>query len=123
LYDANKPRFGNAGQIRYQLSWYDAIWSLLWNCRADNSPSLTKHLVVCAITVLFSIVLRFNWYYHSECPVNNKYIFIILLTQFYVRAILVVIVGSWIYNYPCNQYLSPLTLWVQIPYRRFNIMW
>ena len=23
--------------------------------------------------------------------------------------------GSWIYNYPCNQFLSPLTLWVQNP--------
>ena len=26
--------------------------------------------------------------------------------------------GSWIYNYMCNQFLSPLTLWVQIPFRR-----
>jgi hypothetical protein len=24
--------------------------------------------------------------------------------------------GSWIYNYLCNQYLSPLTLWVQIQF-------
>jgi len=23
--------------------------------------------------------------------------------------------GSWIYNYLCNQCLSPLTLWVRIP--------
>ena len=23
--------------------------------------------------------------------------------------------GSWIYNYLCNQWISPLTLWVQIP--------
>jgi len=27
--------------------------------------------------------------------------------------------GSWIYNYLCNQCLSPLTLWVRIPL----IMW
>jgi hypothetical protein len=26
--------------------------------------------------------------------------------------------SSWIYNYQCNQCLSPLTLWVQIPLRR-----
>jgi hypothetical protein len=26
--------------------------------------------------------------------------------------------GSWLYNYLCNQYLSPLTLWVQIPLSR-----
>jgi len=23
--------------------------------------------------------------------------------------------GSWIYNYLCNQFLSPITLWVWIP--------
>ena len=26
--------------------------------------------------------------------------------------------GSWIYNYLCNRYISPLTLWVRIPPRR-----
>jgi hypothetical protein len=26
--------------------------------------------------------------------------------------------GSWMYNYLCNQCLSPLTLWIQIPCRR-----
>jgi hypothetical protein len=26
--------------------------------------------------------------------------------------------GSWIYNYLCNQCLSPLTLWVRIPLMR-----
>ena len=26
--------------------------------------------------------------------------------------------GNWIYNYICNQCLSPLTLWVRIPIRR-----
>jgi hypothetical protein len=35
--------------------------------------------------------------------------------------------GSWIYNYMCNQCLSPLTLWVRIQLMakctRYNIMW
>ena len=34
---------------------------------------------------------------------------------------------SWIYNYLCNQCLSPLTLWVRTPFMarstRYNIMW
>jgi hypothetical protein len=34
--------------------------------------------------------------------------------------------GSWIYNYLCNQYLSPLKLWVQTLFMarwtRYNIM-
>jgi len=29
--------------------------------------------------------------------------------------------GSWIYNYLCNQCLSPLTLWVRIPLKRFGL--
>ena len=35
--------------------------------------------------------------------------------------------GSWIYNYLCNQCLTPLTLWVRTPFMvrctRYNIMW
>ena len=35
--------------------------------------------------------------------------------------------GSWIYNYLCNQCLSPLKLWVQTPFIArctwYNIMW
>ena len=35
--------------------------------------------------------------------------------------------GSWIYNYLCNQCLSPLKLWVWTPFMvrctRYNIMW
>jgi hypothetical protein len=35
--------------------------------------------------------------------------------------------GNWIYNYLCNQYLSTLKLWVQIPFMVrcvwYNIMW
>ena len=32
-------------------------------------------------------------------------------------AVVAVIYGSWIYNYICNQCLSPLMVWVQIPPR------
>jgi hypothetical protein len=31
--------------------------------------------------------------------------------------------GSWIYNYLCNQYLSPLTLWVRISIYHGSIIW
>jgi len=35
--------------------------------------------------------------------------------------------GSWIYNYICNQCLSPLTLWIRTLFMarctRYNIMW
>jgi hypothetical protein len=35
--------------------------------------------------------------------------------------------GSWIYNYLCNQYLSPLKVWIRTPFMawctQYNIMW
>jgi len=35
--------------------------------------------------------------------------------------------GGWIYNYLCNQCLSPLKLWARTPFMerctRYNIMW
>jgi len=35
--------------------------------------------------------------------------------------------GSWIYNYLCNQCLSPLKLWVRTPFMArctwYNIIW
>ena len=38
----------------------------------------------------------------------------------------VLIHGSWVYNYICNQYLSPLKLWIWIPFMarctRYNLM-
>ena len=45
------------------------------------------------------------------------YLCFFLLSNCKSRAV-VVVYGSWIYNYPCNQCLSPLTLWVRIPLRR-----
>ena len=35
--------------------------------------------------------------------------------------------GSWVYSYMCNQYISPLKLWVRTPFiarcTRYNLMW
>jgi len=35
--------------------------------------------------------------------------------------------GRWIYNYLCDQWLSPLMLWVRITFvprcTRYNILW
>jgi len=35
--------------------------------------------------------------------------------------------GSWIYNYLCNRYLSPLALWVRTPFMarctRYKTRW
>jgi hypothetical protein len=55
-----------------------------------------------------------------------------ILDAFFLRLYLIVIgsltwYGSWIYNYLCNQCLSPLKLWVRIPpmerCTRYYSMW
>ena len=44
-----------------------------------------------------------------------------------LQGVVVVVHGSWIYNYMCNQCLSLLKLWVRTPFMargtRYNIMW
>jgi hypothetical protein len=64
-------------------------------------------------------------YYNNFCVTKIKYImhkvqhFVInLLTQLYEGPSWSWSYGCWIYNYLCNQCLSPLTLWVGIPLRR-----
>jgi hypothetical protein len=44
-------------------------------------------------------------------------IFTFLCFTLFQGAVVVVIVVSWIYNYLCNQWLSPLMLWVWISIR------
>ena len=46
------------------------------------------------------------------------YISWLFYTHMYVGPSLSSSYGSWIYNYLCKQYLSPLTLWVRIALRR-----
>jgi hypothetical protein len=50
---------------------------------------------------------------------NNFHIilFLLFLNIWCLRAVVPVIYGSWIYNYLCNQCLSPLMLWVRISIR------
>jgi hypothetical protein len=56
----------------------------------------------------------------SELSFHNKYAFIITLTflQFLTGPSWSWSYGSWIYNYLCNQCISPLKMWVKIPLRK-----
>ena len=66
--------------------------------------------------------LQENYFYHDillslHCvniinEINNLYIRYVIIFCFSFGH------GSWIYNYLCNQYLSPLPLRVRIPTRR-----
>ena len=73
------------------------------------------------------IIIISHWYFSSNLSVTHvqsceKNILFILLFHSKIKAVYSSSwswsYGSWIYNYLCNQCLSPLTLWVWIPLRR-----
>ena len=78
--------------------------------------------VAWALFRLFArLIGRFFWF----CCLSTA--FVVTVNIILVEAVVVVIVWYWIYNYLCNQCLSPLKLWVRIPFMarctRYNIMW
>jgi len=52
----------------------------------------------------------------QTCLKFNIYIYIYIVINIYISEG-PWSYGSWIYNYQCNQYLSPLMLWVRISIR------
>jgi hypothetical protein len=57
---------------------------------------------------------------------NRRFLYICIICFSQQRLLCVWSYGSWIYNYPCKQYLSPLSLWVWIPimarFTRYNFI-
>jgi hypothetical protein len=66
---------------------------------SQSATICTRDLFVCCCFELFSLWILLKYYSLKQQSWPWSY-------------------GSWIYNYLCNQYLSPLTLWVRIPLRR-----
>ena len=68
---------------------------------------------------LFIMIPKHVFMYHSEKILHSSH--------FYYITIFWSTLTSWIYNYMCNQCLSPLKLWVQILLMArctwYNIMW
>ena len=64
----------------------------------------------------FTLIIPDEGYSRNPpCALNLIFSFLLTLTidNFFMWTC-----GSWIYNYLCNQYLSPLPLWVRTPLRR-----
>ena len=111
----------NTCQHCYVLYAYTGIWSCFG--------------LQLLITPLVSLNCSNNWYsIFTESMYPNRVLYISNATHYFDSvycdrhikggAVLIVIVySSWIYNYLCNQYLSPLTLRVRNSPRRYNIMW
>jgi len=75
-----------------------SIDSLLFDWRIRHVYKRRRNSFVC-----WEPINRFNQTHVSICPWGPSW------SWSY---------DSWIYNYLCNQCLSPLTLWVRIPFRR-----
>jgi len=76
--------------------------------------------ITCMILVVrWSINLWTDrWVVFNSCCDLRKAKHIVLLMLIIVGALWTWWYGSWIYNYLCNQCLSPLTLWVRISLMR-----
>jgi hypothetical protein len=79
------------------------MWSLIWALLVKLQNLITKK---CIYVHVKTVVYFKLWYQVSLWSCSYD---------------------SWIYNYLCNQCLSPLTLWIRIPLMarctRYNIMW
>ena len=103
--------------------WYHLLWIVwIWedfkaNCYSDTCllwrPSCSSLLNLYNQNWLNPIDLKYNLY-HTDVKVNMFYPIIRnIITVHYNKSY-----GSWIFNYLCNQCLSPLMLWVRIPLRQ-----
>jgi hypothetical protein len=67
--------------------------------------------IVCSVVLFFSqCIVGHHWCTDSDCTFGIK-----------------LLLKLWLYNYMCNQRLSPLNLWSRIPLMArcnwYNIMW
>jgi hypothetical protein len=100
---------------RSQLTWFILLTG------KDVLVSVHKHIWETQCFQFLFLNIDLTWY---NIIVSN-----VIISKEYslYRAVVVVIVGSWIYNYLWNQSLLPLTLWFRIPLMArctwYNIMW
>jgi hypothetical protein len=92
-----------------------------------KTPSIERYIPSedCSGNVSFVLGWIFTFFPHTVIIFLIIILCIWLLLKCYMANVL--IHGSWVYNYICNQYLSPLKLWIWIPFMarctRYNIMW
>jgi hypothetical protein len=84
------PILGGARRVRPQYVFYGQAIKYT----GARGTELPPPFLTCCLYMLFTI--KFVYYF------------------IYIRGRDRMVVGSWIYNYLCKQYLSPLMLWVRI---------
>ena len=70
------------------------------------------------ITEFDLFLLWYSWKIAHLALNNNHSLLMKQSSYFFNSGFKIYMNGRWIYNYLCNQCLSPLTLWVRIPFRR-----
>ena len=77
------------------------------NCAVSKEAG-TINFIACNLAWLgLELQIEFVWKYISITVITLKLLGVVMVWSY----------NSWIYNYLCNQYLSPQTLWVRIPLR------
>jgi hypothetical protein len=87
--------------------------------QSNSRPSRVLGLILRKLVGSIRINLNLTLYGMSldDKKGYNKHVILILLFLFQTEPSWPWSYGSWIYNYLCNQYLSPLMLWVRISIR------
>ena len=120
----NKPRWGESW--RYIMIYGCHLWLFLvfiFAVYKFNYPSK-----ICMVFIMIaSRIVEFPcpiWLH--ICSLRNYWNFVFSV-QFFIGCRRGRDYGSWIYNYLCNQCLSPQKLWVRTPFMarctRYNIVW
>jgi hypothetical protein len=92
---------------------------LCWLCptplyKCENGHNVVGGLVLCCLMPLSTIFQlyrssQFYWWWKPEYPEKITDLSTLCQEPSWLY-------GSWIYNYLCNQCLSPLKLWVRTPF-------
>jgi len=88
----------------FQLTWSNAKMSFLYHFASVR--------IVNVIRITISSCMR------KRENVDHVLLSFLVIYQLKLRPSWSWSYGSWIYNYLCNQFISPLTLGVRVPFRR-----
>ena len=102
------------------------VWPAIKLYVSQSSQLFTNFLYLFIFLTETKVYYKVNATRHNGCLLGSKIFNVFLVHDFVLTAYPGIQIepswswsyGIWIYNCLCNQCLSPLTLWVRIPFRR-----
>ena len=103
------------------LSYFPQTWLHM------KDWTLLKTKLAMLVSVLFSYIWHLFWTFWHKCNIHTLLVTMIFTCTLGLLWSSSWSYGNWIYNYLCNQCLSPLKLWVRILLMarctRYNLIW